>query len=160
MIETAPAPGTYKGKTADQWRAQARVTDASSPGRREMLVHRCEMAAQLAESDGLIETEALFDTAGNLVPACHRWNKYGDYWEIIRPGAPEYFTPSRAQDDDRARAANARRGYYVGTVKTRGKVTIITRDTSSLERVSFPATVPERDEVNATTVVQIVDNGH
>lgn len=153
MIETAPAPGTYKGKTAEEWRAQA-ATEPSPVTR-----HHRELCAHLAESGGLTETEALFTPAGDLVAARHGWNRYGDYWALLDSlgnQTGQFFTPSRAQDPDRARDVNARKGYYVGTVKVPGKATIVD---SAGHRAAVIVPV-HLDAITPATVAQIVDNGH
>jgi hypothetical protein len=70
-----------------------------------------------ADPDALYYDEALFDLTGELVCAKPVFGQYGRTWMLTdRWGGNTtgWFSPSRAQDDERARKANARKGYYVG----------------------------------------------
>lgn len=178
MTATLTATGTYKGKTADEWRALAQQRrDASresfersdtdgflSQWALDMTARQYDLSAQLADTDGLTEVEALFDLDGNLVNAYHGWGRYGDYWMILDASGTktgEYFNPSKARSDTAARKNNAAKGYYVGTAKVPGKATIVSGGTGLSGAASSYAAIVAADQGNVTkeTVVQVVDNG-
>lgn len=176
--------GTYKGKTAAEWRAES----AEMFAKREESYDRCDtdgfvsqwalgslsqdysLRAQLAEANGLTETRALFDLDGQLVPAVHGWGEYGEYFMIMdndERGCRRFFNPSKARKDETARANNAAKGFYVGTVKVEGQVKMLGGGKGlSGAASSYNAIVPAAMGPNGgvivdiETVVEIVDNGH
>ena len=82
-------------------------------------LHRAK--AEIAEQGGKAEFPALFDLAGNLVAAKLVETRYGMSLGILPDDSPDgsfvsWFSPSRARSDKTARANNARKGYYVGSV--------------------------------------------
>lgn len=87
------------------------------------MMSRLEYAKyEIAENDGKWEFPALFDLDGNLVPAKHIKTPYGMAWGILESDDVDapfigFFNPSQAQNEARARANNAKKGYYVGRVK-------------------------------------------
>jgi hypothetical protein len=176
--------GTYQGKTADQWRTEAREMMA----RREESWERSDtdgfvsqwalgslsenyrLCAQLAEADGLTEVCALFDLEGNLVPSVHGWGQYGEYFAILdndERGCARFFNPSRARNEATARKNNATKGFYIGTVRTAGKVELLGGGTGlSGCASSYNAIVAQTySNKNGTTlitaeqVVEVIDNG-
>ena len=155
----AETPATYKGKTADQWREDARAQSSGVTAQHRLL------CAELAESSGLIEVPALFDLTGTLVPALHGWGQYGEYWAVLNTFGDktgERFIPSKALDDGRARANDARKGYYVGTALVPGKATVVDAETGPGGTTAcYAAKVPVHGaKITPGIVAGVVDNGH
>ena len=81
--------------------------------------------AEIVEAGGVQEFPALFNLDGALVAAKGIRTRYGFAWGVLASDDPDaaivsWFNPSAAQDPARARKANARKGYYVGTVRAAG----------------------------------------
>lgn len=84
-------------------------------GRKDLL------QAEIVENGGTWEFPALFDLDGNLVAAKLIQTRYGMAWALLADDSGYgrflgFFNPSRAISEERARVANARKGYYVGLV--------------------------------------------
>jgi hypothetical protein len=84
------------------------------------------LAAQIAEDGGTAEFAGLFDLDGNLVPAIRVDGRYGWYWKLLDENGRTIglFNESRAKDPARRRAANARKGFYVGRVRVPARATL------------------------------------
>lgn len=180
---TTQNPGTYQGKTADQWRAEAREMMAKREESWERsdtdgflsqwalgsLSQDYSLCAQLAEADGLTDVCALFDLDGNLVPSVHGWGQYGEYFAVLdndERGCRRFFNPSQARNEATARKNNAAKGFYVGTVKVPGKVAMLGGGTGlSGCASSYNAIVPCNRTDNGTVMVadehvaEVIDNG-
>ena len=178
------APGTYKGKTAEQWRAEAAEMFAKreeswdrsdtdgfvSQWALGSLSQSYSLCAELAEADGLTEVCALFDLDGELVPSVHGWGDYGEYFAVLdneERGCRRFFSPSKAKNPAIERKNNAAKGFYIGTVKTAGKVELLGKGTGLAGCAnSYNAIVPATHNPNgnvlitAEQVVEVVDNGH
>lgn len=176
--------GTYEGKTAAEWRAES----AAMFAKREESWERSDtdgflsqwalgslsqdytLRAQLAEQNGLTEVCALFDLDGELVPSIHGWGEYGEYFAVLdndERGCRRFFNPSKARNPETARKNNAAKGFYIGTVKTQGKVKMLGGGTglsgcASAYNAIVPMTLAEGGGtlITAEQVVEIVDNGH
>ena len=77
--------------------------------------------ADLAEAGNVHEFPALFTTDGELVAAKRIETRYGYAWGLLPSDDPRgrftgWFNPSKAQDPAKRQAADARKGYQVGTV--------------------------------------------
>ena len=181
---TLTKAGTYEGKTAAEWRAES----AAMFAKREESYERSDtdgflsqwalgslsqdytLRAQLAEANGLTEVCALFDLDGQLVPSIHGWGEYGEYFAVLdndERGCRRFFNPSKARNEETARKNNAAKGFYIGTVKTQGKVKMLGGGTGlSGCASSYNAIVPQTLSDNGGTlitdeqVVEIIDNGH
>lgn len=86
--------------------------------------------AQLAQQGGLSEFQALYDTEGNIVPAVKVSTKYGEAWGLVDKDNPGnhfkgFFNPSKAQDEEKAKANDAKKGYYLGTAIAPAKADIV-----------------------------------
>lgn len=84
------------------------------------------LQADIEENGGRALFVALFDLDGNLVPAKWIETRYGMAWALLDEDNPRgrfkgFFRPSEARDGHRARATDARRGYYVGYVMAPAK---------------------------------------
>ncbi len=133
--------GTYKGKTAAQWRAEATV------GTKRL----CELSAQLAEHDGIMEFPALFNLVGALVPQA-RWirTRAGKWvWRIGTGEGAAWFNPSVALSGRRRRDNDAAKGYQVGLVRRRAQVR---SQATGAGMIYFIAEVDH-------SPIEIVDNG-
>lgn len=130
--------GTYKGKTADQWREMATrsqskrqesIDRSDTDGALSQMGHNLNareyaLCAQLAESDGLWSFQALFTLTGALVPdATYIRTKQGKWvWRIGRGTCASWFNESKAKDGSRRRKNDAAKGFYVGLIRARGYV--------------------------------------
>lgn len=170
MTTVATNVGTFKGKTAEQWRAEAKgqtraeqesfdrsdTDGALSQWAHSKLSGMYEKYALLAESDSQWEFEALFDLEGNFltmekVPS----QFYGgsDRWLIRRTNTrpTTYVGTSEAKNGDRRRANDEKKGYRVGAVRCAATVKGYG---SSLTDVGY-SIVPDED----SEAYEIVDPG-
>lgn len=117
------------------------------------------LAAAIADRGGRWEFPALFDLTGNLVPARrHTIKKDGRTrysWMLLTPEGRKagWFNPSQAEDPARARANNAKRGYFVGRVLAPAKAELSGNHITTLT----PAAT--RTDGGWSTDVEVVDNG-
>jgi hypothetical protein len=183
MNTTDTATGTYQGKTAAEWRAEA----AAAYKAREASWDRSDtdgclsqwasgltgqengLRAQLAEQNGLTQVCAVFDLDGNLVPTVHGWGEYGEYFAILdneERGCRRFFSPSKAKKEETARRNNAAKGFYIGLVKVPGKTKICGGGTGLAGAAScYAAIVPANrtdkgtQMVTAEHVVEVINNG-
>lgn len=181
---TLTEAGTYEGKTAAEWRAES----AEMFAKREESYDRCDtdgflsqwalgslsqdysLRAQLAEANGLTEVCALFDLDGELVPSVHGWGEYGEYFAVLdndERGCRRFFNPSKARNEETARKNNAAKGFYIGRVKTQGKVKMLgggkgLSGCASSYNAIVAQTLGENGGtlITAEQVVEVVDNGH
>ena len=184
MTATLTEAGTYEGKTAAEWRAES----AEMHAKREESYDRCDtdgflsqwalgslsqdysLRAQLAEAGGLTEVCALFDLDGELIPSVHGWGEYGEYFAVLdneERGCRRFFNPSKAKNEETARRNNAAKGFYIGTVKTQGKVKMMgsgkgLSGCANSYNAIVPMTLGENGGtlITAEQVVEIIDNGH
>lgn len=80
--------------------------------------------ADLAEAGGRWEFPALFNLDGEQVPAKLVRTRYGMSWMLLDETGEciGWFNRSKAQDPAKAKAANERKGYRIGTVKAEALV--------------------------------------
>lgn len=163
--------GTYKGKTADQWREMAKrsqskrqesIDRSDTGGALSQMGHNLNareyaLCAQLAEKDGIWEFQALFTLTGALVPdATYIRTKQGKWvWRIGRGEGAQWFNESHALDGSRRRKNDAAKGFYVGQVRARGYVgtTGSGRGSSGMLSVGYFIGRVEQSPI------EIVDNG-
>lgn len=165
---------------ADDLRAQARGNRASAQESYErsdtdgflsqwasgITASELLLKADLIESGGSYERDVLFDLEGNVVLAKEIETRYGWSWMILDPDNPRgsaigWFNESKAKNPERKRAADARKGYYVGRAMIKGYVKIIASGTGLSGAASaYPGILPWRDETTGGYVVtEIIDNG-
>ncbi len=130
---------TFAGKTATEWRreaAAARKRSIDSFDRSDTdgfltqwaantTARRYDAKAQLASQGGYSEFPALMTTDGHLVPAKLISTRYGQAWMLLDEhgdSTGEFVTPSRAATAAKRNAAMARKGYQVGSVRTKAGV--------------------------------------
>lgn len=171
-----PVTPTYKGKTAEEWRQMAAAsrkrsydsyqncdTDGFvSQWGGDLMAREYDLSAQLAETNGAMETVALFDLDGNLVDARHGWGKFGEYWMLLDSNGVKvgFFSPSQAKDTDKRVATDRRKGYYVGRATVRAIAKIQGSGTGLSGATSCYATITPYSALRtAETVISITDNG-
>lgn len=81
------------------------------------------LAAEIADQGGTWEFDALFDTAGNMVAAKLITTRFGPAWAMLSSDDPrsaftgQFFNPSKAEKAATRQRNDARKGFYVGTVR-------------------------------------------
>jgi hypothetical protein len=167
-VET-PASTEAPQTEADRLRAQARQCEADAyesfkrsgndgfmsqwaSGKMASL-HRLE--ADLAEAGGRADFRGLFDLEGNLVRAVRFDGRWGWFWKLLdeRGRCVGYFNESKAKSQERRVAANAKKGYYVGTVRVAARAELAGGNVSCV----MPITVREDDGWSPDA--EIIDNG-
>lgn len=114
------------------------------------------LQADIEEAGGRALFPALFDLAGNLVPAKQMQGQWGTYWAVLDDNGRitgTWFTPSKSSNARRARAADAAKGYYVGYVMAAAKAEIRGGNATSCSAVAV------RTDGGYSTDVEIVDDG-
>lgn len=166
--------------TADEYRAKARSYDQEAWDSFErsdtdgflsqwasgITARECLMKADLAEQGWMAKFPALFDLDGNIVPAVFVAGNYGMSWRLLDPTCWEqcwertigWFTPSRAENDARRVANNAKKGYYVGTVKAPADAKIMGSGRGLAGAASCYVGIYRTDRGYSPDVV-IIDNG-
>ena len=86
------------------------------------------LQAQLDAAGGVSEFPALFDLEGKLIPAKLIDTQYGQAWAILSsedhtsPFSGNFFSQSQAKNEGTRVKNNAKKGYYIGTVRAPGFV--------------------------------------
>ena len=119
---------------------------------------RLRLQAEITDNGGLAEFPALFDLAGNLVPAKRIQTRYGMSWALLSSADPDsqfsgWFNESKAQDPKRARNADARKGFYVGYVMPPAKADLKGGNATSVSAVTV------RTDGGFSADAKITDNG-
>lgn len=133
MSAVTAQAGTYQGKTAEQWRAEAQASERSAYdsfercGNDGFLSQWCSgksaqeylRNAELAEANGMWEFEALFYTDGTLATRETITGDYGTSWYIARPrpGGKRYVNTSKARKGERRLTADEAKGFRIGTIR-------------------------------------------
>lgn len=146
--QSAEAAASFERCDTDGFASQAASTIMSSLNR---------LKAEIVEQGGTWEFPALFDLDGNLLNAKQFRGKYGWSW-AIRDADDEllgYLSPSTAQDEARRRAANAKKGYNIGTIRAEAYA-INTGDGHGFSGLASVHPVVRQSREGAVTVV---DNG-
>ena len=163
---------SFAEKTGDEWRdqaAKARQSEQESYERSDtdgfmsqwasgLTSREYEMKAVIADNGGLSEFSALFDLEGNLIPAKYIETRYGWSWALLDSDEPTasfkgFFSPSRAQTDSYRIANDAKKGYYVGTVKAPANVKLFGESLVGVRPIIY------RTDGGFSREVEIVDNG-
>jgi hypothetical protein len=139
---TATSPATYDGKTAEQWRAEAKRDRERAQESWErsdtdgflsqwalgVTANECLTKADLIDAGGMTDVDAVFTLDGEFASADLRDGQYGAYYLIDREIAAKlgmakpFFTPSNARKAATRRANNAKKGFTFGTIRVRGQV--------------------------------------
>lgn len=147
---------TLDGKTADEWRAQAkdcRRREAESWERSDtdgflsqwaltQMASRYDHCARIAEQGGIYVDAPVMLETGQVVQGEWVSGEYGDSfyaWEVIN--GQRYFNPSQAKSDARRRANDEKKGIEMHTFFA-------------------PATVNHRTGRPEATTGEWVDRGH
>ncbi|KAA9379666.1 hypothetical protein F5972_08415 [Microbispora cellulosiformans] len=161
---------TATATTAEELRAQAAAEDAKAQRSYEdcdtdgfvsqwahgVVAQELRLQASIEEAGGKALFPALFDTAGRLVPAKLMSGQWGVYFALLDERGRitgTWFTPSKAQDAKRARANDARKGYYVGYVMAPAQAEI--RGTSTVSCAAYAV----RTDGGYSPEAEVVDNG-
>ncbi|MFD1145901.1 hypothetical protein [Saccharothrix hoggarensis] len=89
---------------------------------------KAELAAQLADAQGLWDFPALFNLAGELVSAREVQGRYGWSWvlddekHIAANGGSRWVNTSRSSNEATQAAYLRRKGYTQGVIRARGRV--------------------------------------
>lgn len=121
------------------------------------------LQADIEDKGGVWEFQALFDLDGNLVAAREVRGTYGWAWGLIDPANPRgrflgWFNPSKARTPEKRRAANAKKGYYLGWVLAPAVAEIMGGGTGLSGAASCYAGV-RRTDGGYSADVTITDNG-
>jgi hypothetical protein len=156
--------GTYRGRTAAQWREEERAcyrlsaesfercdTDGFlSQWANDVTGRKYAMYARVAEQGGTWEFRAVFDLAGNLLDAREVEGRYGYVWLIKTGDTVTWFNESRARKGVTRLKNDTAKGFRLGTVRRPAYVGM------SGNRTSLnPFVAPDRDSNH----VEVVDNG-
>jgi hypothetical protein len=125
---------------------------------------KLRLEADLAEAGGKAEFSALFDLEGNLVAAKIVKTVYGQAFALLASDDPRsrfrgWFNPSLAKTAERRRANDAKRGFYVGTVRARARAEIA-GEGRGLSGAASAYVTTIRTDGGFSRDVEIVDNGH
>lgn len=138
--DTAP---TYDGKTAAEWRTEARDSRQRSADSFERsdtdgflsqwasdtMARKYEACADLAELGGVIEFQVPFVNGEVATLELDRDGQYGRYWyltvEAARIVGKRYFTPSSASKSAMRRRNNAKKGVTMGTIRIAATVELV-----------------------------------
>lgn len=113
------------------------------------------LEADIAEAGGMWEFPALFDLEGNLVPAKQVEGQYGMSWKLLddRGWCAGWFNPSKARSDDVQRRNNAKKGYYIGTVRVPAFADMVGTNYHNVHAAAF------REDDGWSADAEIIDNG-
>lgn len=154
----------FAGLTADEWRKRASRSfkNASDSWDRSdtdgflsqwagnVMGGKYIALAGIAEDGGTIVISALFDLNGKFVPARLVDTAYGCSWGLIDSEDPErfsgWFNPSNAKNESRRIANNAKKGFYIGSIRVRPKLNRNTMDAWAHPDGKFE-------------IVEVIDNG-
>lgn len=168
---TTAQTGTYNGKTAAEWRelaAQSRRESYDSFERcdtdgfvtqwaSDITAREYEAKAKLAENDGWGRFVTVFDLDGNKLDATQCKTQWGYTWRIGRGDNVQWFNESSAQDPERRKKANAKKGYAIGYVEAPAYVTIGGGGSGFSGMASAHVVIRPKD--SDLTEYRIVDNG-
>jgi hypothetical protein len=151
--------GTYRGKTAEQWRESARAnaqrrndswersdTDGFlSQWGAQVMEAENRACADLAETDGRSVFPALFTLAGELVNARRISTRYGFPWAVFAPEDTEqrgnvlaWVNESEARKASTRANALAKKGYAIGSVEAPAFIKLVG------EVAVYPVTLRDR----------------
>lgn len=146
---------SFARSDTDGWASQA----AS-----DLMARQHDLDAAIAEQGGKWEFDALFDLDGNLVAAKLIDTRFGRAWGILASDDPRadivrWFNPSQAQNEARARKANAAKGFYIGRVRAAAKARMGGGGRGFAGMAScYPYAA--RQDGGFSRDVEVVDNGH
>lgn len=117
-----------------------------------------ELQAAITERGGRALFPALFDTQGTLVAAKQVETRYGLAWGLLASDNPHdkitgWFNPSKAKDPQRARATDAKKGFFVGYVLAPARAQLTGANATSVCAVAV------RTDGGYTPGAEVVCNG-
>jgi len=150
-------PKTYKGLTAEDWRAKATEsvkrrqeswersdTDGfMSQWASDMMAQEYRLCADLAEAGGLMETTALFDAETGELASTHLHDgQYGLSWVLNDRAAEKagkrFVSESKAATTEKRHAAMVKKGFTVGLVRVKGYVAQRGANVTSVRAYTLP----------------------
>lgn len=113
------------------------------------------LAARIKEDGGKAEFPGLFDLSGNLVPAKLVESRFGWSWMLLndRGRCAGWFNESKARSAEARAKNNAKKGYYVGTVRVPAYAALQGRSRTSVSAVAL------RADNGWSADAEIVNNG-
>lgn len=89
--------------------------------------------ADLMEAGGTAEFTALFHLDGTVASTHSAYGQWGQYWVLNDAAAERYgkrfYSPSKAMDEKRRDANDAKKGFHVGTIRCSARVDIVANGT-------------------------------
>lgn len=153
---TTTKTGTYRGLTAEEWRAKARGSEEARSDSWErsdtdgfmsqwasgLMAQEYLLCADLAEKNGLTETTALFDAETGEVASTHLHDgQWGLAWVLNDAAAQKYgrrfLNRSTAQDPAKRHAALLKKGFTVGLIRVAGHVQMQGANVTSVRPVTL-----------------------
>lgn len=165
MTAMTTTPGTYEGKTAQQWRDEAAQLNRESfesyercgadgslsQWGKDSLATEYRRKAELAERGGIWEFPALFHLDGTLATDQTVSSEWGWSWYVARPrDGKRYVTTSKARKGERRLRADEAKGYRIGTIRRAAVV----KAAGSIGSLSYYYAPDPKSEA-----YEIVDNG-
>lgn len=154
----------FEGRTAEQWREEARASEqrrADSWERSDtdgfmsqwasgLMAQEYELKAKLAEAGGVTETTAIFDAETGEVASTH-WGEgqWGGYWVLNDDAAAKYgkrfLNESKAATPQKRHAALLKKGFTTGLVRVEAYVAMKGANVTSVR----PMTLASVDALKA-----------
>lgn len=121
------------------------------------------LAAEIADKGGRHCYQAMFDLDGNLIAAKEIKTRYGYRWGILADDDPrgeitQWVSESQARDPQRARKANAAKGFYIGRVMATATAALSGSGTGLSGAMSV-APYARRTDGGFSRDVIVIDNG-
>ncbi|MFE0101137.1 hypothetical protein [Streptomyces sp. NPDC059009] len=134
-----------------------------------------EVQAEVDENGGVWDFRAIFTAAdlkradgavipaGTPIPAVREQGKWGFTWIVFNAEArallgSKYLNESTSRNPDRERAANAKKGFYLGTVRVPAEADTIGGG-RGLAGATSVTVVPVRVDGGFSADAEIIDNG-
>lgn len=121
------------------------------------------LQAEIEEKGGW-ELQAVFDLAGNLIAAKEIETIHGWTWAILESDDPQsrfkgWFNPSKASTPEKRRANNAKKGYYLGRIKSKNVKAELGGSGKGLSGALSVHAYVRRTDGGFSRDVEIIDNG-
>lgn len=89
--------------------------------------------ADLIENGGMADFPALFHLDGTVASTHSAYGQWGQYWVLNDAAAERYgkrfYSPSKAMDEKRRDANDAKKGFHVGTIRCAARADIVANGT-------------------------------
>ncbi|MEX5637241.1 hypothetical protein [Parafrankia sp. FMc2] len=124
-----------------------------------LLADEKRLEAAIIERGGVWDFPALFDLDGNLVPARQVEQEFRGrtrrVWRLLDANGRGigWFNPSQAEDKDRRRATNAKKGYYLGRALAPARAELLGSHITTVRAYAV------RTDGGWSADVTVIDNG-